>query len=300
MAGFTRVQLREEVGRLFGMYEGTVSAYGIGIYPDNAPGYVTFYDYDLGVYANDYWNGADIFIKTVAGGGAPQGESSKVTDFASASGYLTISPTITAGLVAGSTYQLFQGVTKAQIDNALNSAAAGAEVATSLTPSTTTLDYQLAAATGLYRRQQVTGVWLRDMGEVKSMPYQINGWQLEDAEGLLTLRIPHLLNTNDQLWITYTMGENGMLTDASTVNLPMDLVRARAAVYLYQEKLGVQGASGMAVIGQRLRYWEETALTLEARYSRSTGHVRAFPWGNVFNHVDRASEALGISDLYTS
>lgn len=298
MAGFTRVQLREAVARLFGMYEGVVSAAGMGVHPSNAPGYDTFYDYDLAVYADDYWNGADIYIKTMAGGGAPQGESSKISNFTSASGYLFCSPAFTVSPAVGSTYQIYQSVTKAQIDRALNQACMGAEVATSLTPSTTSLDYQLAAAIGLYRRQQMIGVWVRDLGNDDSLPWQVQGWQLEDAEGLLTLRLPQLLTASDQVWIVYTLGENGMSNDTQTVNMPMALVVARSAVYLYQELLDRQGPSGRESIGQKLRYWEEKLQAEERKYGRPSAKARAYSWGTLFANRDRVSEALNIRTLY--
>jgi hypothetical protein len=280
--GHTRLQLRDEVAALFDMHEDTATGGST----------TTLVDAKLARFADDYWNGAQVYVKTDAGGAnaAPEGEDSWVTDFVGATGTLTLSPELTQAPAAGDTYQLYRWVTKDEIDKALARACVGGEVATSLTPQTDTLDYILTDAVGLLRRQQMIGVWRRRSGEATDAPQPVQGWSMEDAEGVLTLRLPYTLSSDDQLWIVYTAGETYLNSDTRSTNLPKDLLIARAAVYLIQRMVTTLDLKALEVWGQKLRYWNEQREAEERKYQRPSGRAVGVKWGELLG------DAGGIAD----
>ncbi len=292
--GHTRVTLREEVARFFGLHTDVAT----GLTPTTA----TLDDTKLARFANDYWINSSLYIKTDAGGAAaaPEGESSFVTDFVASTGTLTFSPVMTVAPAVGDTYQLYRHVTKADIDTALKRVCAGGEVATSLTPSTTTLDYDLTCAPGLWRRQQIVGVYRRELADTTTLPYRIVGWQLEDAEGQLMLRLPYLLNSTDALWIVYRTGEDYMpAADTDRVNLPLALMRARAVVYLIENQLTGMAGADLDLWGQKLRYMKELLQQEERAYQPPAGRVHMHQWSrDIADRLSRSDAALGLRSHY--
>lgn len=288
--GHTRVTLREMVAKAFGMQEDTATGGTTA----------TLLDTKLGRWADDYWIGAQAYIKTDAGGAgaAPEGESSYVTNFTASTGTLACAPAFTVAPASGDTYQLYRVSTKAQIDSALQHVCAGGEVASSLTPSTTQVDYDLTCLPGLWRRQQLLAVYRRDLADLTVQPYEIRGWQLEDAEGQLTLRLPYLLNSTDQLWLTYITGELYVpAADTDRVNLPAMLVRARAVVFMIENNLVTFNGAEMDLWGQRLRYWREQLLREERRYQSASRKVMRHGW-SAPPALPRADAALGLREHF--
>lgn len=263
---------RDAVARVFGMYEGTATGGTTSTVVDTA----------LVRWANDYWNGAQVYIKTTVDGAAPQLQARMVTDFVASTGTLTVSPAFTVTAGAGDTYQLLPRVTIEEINAALDLACVGAEVATSLTPSNSTLSYYVADATGLHRRQQITGVWRRVHNDQLTQPEQLIGWQFEDAEGQLWLHLPYAVNHDDHLWLTYYMGEQSF-SGVTESNLPVALVRARAVVYLLEGLLGRFVGTEADDWGVKLRYWNETLLREERQFQRGATKVHGYPWGQHTN-----------------
>lgn len=252
-AGWTRAELRALIGRYFGYQRGQATGGSA----------TTLVDASLARFADNYWKGACLYV-VEADGAAPQAEETTVVAFSSSSATLTLSPALSAALEAGDTYELFQRVTAAQIHDAINRVCAGSEAVAALKPSATTLDYQLAGIDGLYRPQQIVAVEVRERGNPRVPPCQIAGWTVEDDAGLLTLRLPHTLFANDQLWIVYQLGPDGMQQDDTKTNLPPMLVRARALVYLLENLLTQQDQVGLERYGTLLRDMREQAARLAA------------------------------------
>jgi len=279
---------REEVARTFDLLESTTTATGLT---------TSAVDTTLGRFADDYHVGANFFVKKTVLGGAPEGDQSWVTDFVAATGTLTLSPALSVALEAAATYQLYpiMGAGVSEINHALGQTCIGAEIVTSLVPADDTLDYIVTGALGLYRRQQMIGVWRRDMADVKGLPVQINGWQFEDAGGSLTIRLPYTLSTNDQLWIHYYAGENSIAQCAS-INLSGRLIRARTVKYLIENLMSRQGAQGLERWGGLLRYWTEEWQRAEAAHQRVGTKIQKHPWFADFaTGSSSANKALGLT-----
>ena len=274
----TRKDLREEVAQQFGFLEADVTGGNASVINSN----------DLMPYASDYWNGAwvKLFNEVVVGGGSEAGtyttiETRRVVDFSTSGGYLlSVMPSFTVTPEAGDVFQLYQNVSPEEIDLAVKRASRGAEIATSLTPNTTGYDYQLTEAVGLQRRQQITGLWIRDQNLQNAMPRRLTVFDLEDAEGLLTLRIPFLLSSTDHFWLTYLADENTIDSDTDEVNLPSELIKSRAVVYLIEILLGRQGASGTERWGTMMRMWSDIRTEEERSYQSMPRRVKIFDWVN--------------------
>lgn len=285
--GYTRVQLREEIARVFGLHEDTATGGTTG----------TLVDGKLSRFADDYWINAQVFVKddatsTPPPSPTPEGECRFVTDFTSSTGTLTCSPAFSAAPANGDTYQLYRRVPKTDIDIAIQRACAGTPTKKLLTASATTLDYDLSGATDLFGQGQVTGVWVRSLALTDALPYLVQGWQIEENAGLLTLRMPYTLNTSDLLWVTYNTNEAGMAADTSICPLPMRLVKARAVVRLIENKLADQDDSGLQRWGTMLRQWNETLTKEERGYQRPAGKAKVTPWA--MDAGNRADQALGL------
>lgn len=262
--GVTRAQYREAVARVFGLHDSIATGGSTS----------TIVDTKLTRFANDWFNGAHAYIKS-ADSADPEGEDAWVTDFVSATGTLTISPTLTAAVEADDRYQVYFRVTKHDIDDALDLACVGYEVATTLTPKTDSLDYYITGSPLLMRRNQIIGVWYREHGDLDSLPVEIKGWQLEEAENQLVLRLPDTLNNDDVVWITYYAGEKS-LTEDTTLGLPISLVRARAVVYLLENKLN--NTTDRDWYGTQVRYWGEKLAQEERKIQRVAKRARAQNW----------------------
>lgn len=262
--GFTKAAYRESIARVFGLHSDTATGGST----------TTIVDSKLSRYPDDHFNGTQVYIKT-AGSAAPQGETAWVTDFASATGTLTVSPALTADVEAGDTYQVYFRFSKGDIDDALGSACAGYEVATSLTPQTSSLDYYVTDATLLLRRSQIIGVWLRRHSDLETFPVEVRGWQLEEAEGQLTFRMPYTLNEDDDLWLIYYASEH-TIGDNDTISLPLALVRARAVVYLLETKLN--NTTDRDWYGTQLRYWGEKLAQEERKLPRPSIKAKSLDW----------------------
>ena len=288
--GFYRYQLREEVGRVFGFFEGTATGGST----------TTIVDTSLTRFADDYFIGQSVYI-LYAGGATPALEESYCTDFVSSTGTITVSPAFTAAVESGDTYQLYKNVTVDEINYCLNAVCKDAEIETQLTPSASTLDYYVSGAKDLYRRQQMIGVWVRPSADSLIMPYELTGWKFFDNEGELYVRIPYALSSTDQLWLHYYGGD---LTrdDCVITNLPLRLIRARATVYLIENLIAHQNQGGMDRWGTLLRYWHEELRLEEARHQRVHRKVRKFNWSGGFPEApsyDTVGDArLNIDSLY--
>jgi hypothetical protein len=265
----SRRQLCDEIGRVFRMYAGTTTSSG---------GMETLVDATLRRYDSAYWVGAQVYIID-AGTGGPNEATSWVTAFDRTTGTITVDPPLWAWVGEGTIYRLYRWVTKEEIDAALAEAVRGLEVATSLNPKTDSLDYYLDGAPGLSRRSQVIGVYVRPHASLRQAPLRLAHWDVEEAEGLLTLRLPFTLNADDQLWITYAADELYFDDPAHLeINLPKQLVIARAAVYLLRHLLVDQDASGQERFGQLLRYYEDVLNREEARYQRPARRAIVPDW----------------------
>ena len=288
--GVTRKTLRESIARkLFGMIEGTADSGGT----------TTIVDADLSRYANDYFNGAQAYIVTDAGGAsaAPEGETSWVSDFVSSTGTLTIAPALTAAVGAGDTYQVFMQVSKADIDRALAYAAAGTMIATSLTPKTDSVDYYLCDIIGLTRGSQIARVGYRPHGDVKIQPGYIRDWLWEDAEAMITLRLSRTLNSDDHLWIEYPIDHTYFVDDTRILIMTPRLVEARACIELCEQVMHQQDANGAALWGTRLRYWQDVEKLERQRNPPHSGRVKLTNWFNV--HGDEEAGAARGWDVET-
>lgn len=268
--GLTRKQLREEVGRFFGLFEGQVASGST----------VALVCNEITRFADDYWNGANLLISDTTDDLAPLAESdSFITDFDRATGTLTFLPALSATVGQYDVFQLYQNVTVANIHAALNQACQGASIVTQLTPADDTLDYNLTGAPFLYRPQQLTGVWRRPLNDDQTLPYQIMGYQVEDAEGCLTLRLPYVLDLDDGFWVTYEAGEYSLEDDDAAIwNLPMAVIKARAIVWLLERHVYNMDSTGRERQGVMLRYWQEQLLRAERAYQRPSGKVNKHVW----------------------
>jgi hypothetical protein len=294
--GSTRRVLREEVGRVFNpeMFESTVSATGTT---------TTLVDAKVGRFGNDYWIGVECYIQSTQGGDAataPAGQSSWVTDFVATTGTFTVSPAYTVAPGVDATYQLYKWVSSADINRALQNAAKGAEIATSLTVETDSFDYDLAGAVGLSRRSQIVGVYWRDQADLETMPVRLIYWELEEAEGRLFLRIPQTFTAGDQLWVVYHADENYLTADTLCVNLDREFVVARAVIYLIERILTNQSGGGQDRWGQLLRYWAEKLQRFETSLQRPPRRTKGHNWGAYIaaNASDRAEHVLGLEPNY--
>ncbi|MFA6046469.1 MAG: hypothetical protein WC718_15900 [Phycisphaerales bacterium] len=263
--GFTRAQYREAIARIFGFYTGTATGGTTS----------TLVDTRLARFANDFFNGADLYVKTTTDTLAPQGEAVFVTDFVAATGTLSVSPAFTVAPGAGDTYQLYMRITKADIEAALDLSLVGAEVATTLAAKTDSLDYYVTSAPKLLRHQNIIGVYRRSNNDVQSPPQEITGWSLEEAEGLLTLRLPYTLLSTDVVWLVYYSGEYSA-GESDVVNLPVSLVRARAAKLLCEQK--INDVSDREWWGTQLRYWGDELRAHEISFQRRPTKARMFNW----------------------
>jgi len=281
----TRRDLREEIAKVFQWREGTATGGSS----------TTVVDTSLLLFANDYWNGSHVLVLS-ADGAAPDGESRMVTDYVASTYTLNVLPSFSSNVEAGDTYQLYQNVTPDEINLAIARSCRGMEVATSLTPSTTQLDYQLTSAYGLQRKQQMTGVFVRAQNNLKTMPTRVFYWNLEDAEGLLTLRMPTLLTASDSFWITYTLDENSILSDTAEVNLPASLIRARVMVYCLEMVMARQGGPGLERWGQITSYWRDKLKSETSVFQPSADKVVNYDWTGRAPRT--AEDALNIRSIY--
>lgn len=293
--GHTRQQLREEVARVFGLLEGTATGGTTG----------TVVDSSLTRYADDYFINASAYIKTDAGGAnaAPECQERMVTDFASATGTLTVLPVYTAAPASSDTYQIYQRVTVAEINAALTRVCRGALGVVALTPSGSTLDYDLSGTTTLMEARQIVRVMRRELNDNDTQPYPVP-FQVKDTSGVLTLTLPILMNTTDGLWVEYESREDIFTTaataaaDAVKITVPVELIRCRATVYLLENRLAQQTGQAFERAGQELRYWRERLLVEERRHHPNTGRARRHPWEQGMARVSRGEEALGLSPNY--
>ncbi len=290
MAGFTRVQLREEIGRFFA---------GGNVFEDTATGGSTtsLVDSKLSRFGTDFFKGCQVYVKTDAGGAAPQGQSSYCTAFATATGTLTFSPAMTAAPAAGDTYQIYSRVTKQEIDTALGRVCKGAHALGTLTPSAASLDYALSSLTGILNPQQVIAVWWRWQANSLYDVQPLNGWKVFDNAGALTLRLPETLTTGDSLWLEYLIGESGMTADTDTINLPMSLVKASALVYLIENKLVGQDQSGLDRWGTLLREWRDVLTREQRKHQAQAGRVQMMNWDGLRGN-NRVLDLLGLGGHY--
>jgi hypothetical protein len=288
-AGYTRYELRGMIAEVFagegGFITGTATSLGTT---------ATLIDTRLGRFSDNYFAGQQVWIKE-ADGAAPEGESSFVSGFARSTGTLTFSPVLTVAPGVGDAYQIFRTFTKEQIDAALNNVCKGMDAVASLTPSTSTLDYDLTTVDGLVSRDQVRAVMVRSDGDVESRPARVEGWAIEDNRGVMTLRLPFEPDTDDSLWVVYTVGPGGLHSDDSMVNLPKELIRARTAVHLIENHLAHQDDAGMRTWGQQLRYWNERLDGLERGARPQRKRVLSTRWGGRRRRASRALDALGLT-----
>lgn len=265
-AGRTRRELRELVARVFGWWSGVATG----------GSQTTIVDSRLARFADDYWLGATAWL--VYKSNVPQGYEVTVTDFASSTGTLTVTPAFDSSCVAGDEYQLFRYISKRQIDDALNESCRGALARCDLTPNS---DYSLAyslSAFGLLRPSQIAGVYVVPQGDERLYPLMIEGWRCEEDQGVFTLWLPRAVNVNDDLYILYRLGEGVLIGDDVRITTPSDLVQARAVVFLLQNMLADQDTQGLEKWGQLLRYWTERLQALDKQYGAPTGRTRRPDW----------------------
>jgi hypothetical protein len=258
--GFTKAQYREVIARVFGLLTGTATGGST----------TTIVDSGLARFANDYFNGTQACVG---------GVTAWITDFAMSTGTLTVAPAFADAVGAGSAYQIYFRVSREDIDAALDLACAGYEVATSLTAKADSLDYYITSAPLLLRRQQIIGVWVREHNDPQNSPVEVQGWQLEEAEGQLTFRMPYTLNVDDGLWLVYYAAEHSV-GDTDTLSLPLALVRARAVVHLLENRLN--NTVDRDWYGTQLRYWGEKLQQEERKQVRAPAKARAYNWDAAF------------------
>jgi hypothetical protein len=284
-----RKQLRDAVARVFGLWEGGTTGGSHSTVADSVR---------LARYADDYFVGCQVYLETTDDGLAPQGELSFVTDFVGSTGLCTISPAFTNIVQDCDFYQLYRWTTKEDIDRALGDACAGVDIAVTLPVKTDSVDYYISDLIGLSRASQITGVWLRDKSDIRYQPMEVFGWQLEDAETQLVLRLPgRLTDSRDQLWITYKGDGQYMTADTQYVNLPLPVVVARACVLLIEQMMAQNDAGGQERWGTMLRYWSEKQARLEKTLQPARGHVKNMVWAPG-SFDDQSDVALGLQPNY--
>lgn len=287
-AGFSRQELRHEVARVFnGRVEVMQTATGGST--------TTVVASALGRYSDDYLNGASLYVVETTDGAAPMGEDVIVTDFVASTATLTVSPALSAAVESGDRFELYLLFPREQINNALKKTCIGAEAIATLTPSATTVDYALNDIDGLYAPGQVTGVWVRVANDNDILPRQIAGWFITDDKGVMTLRLPGLLSANDGLWISYLIGEDFLAYDDTLINLPIALARARTVVYLIDNFLAEQDATGLEKWGQLRRHWGDILLQEERKAARPPGHTKRVHWERRQRAIEQAALALGLT-----
>ncbi len=285
-AGRTRRELRELVAKVFGWQSGTATGGST----------TTVVDSSLARYADDYWIGASLWLAAKAN--APGGYTSWVTDFVSSSGTLTVSPAFADACAAGDAYQLFRYVSKEQIDDAINEVAKGGYAHHHLTPNADlSLMYEINAAPNLMRVEQVMTVWRLSLNDSSLRPVEVKGWQVEEDQGVLTLRLPYAPPADDDLWLVYQIGEGGLISDDTRTTVPADLIRARAVVFLLQNILVDQDAQGLEKWGQQLRYWSEELGRVERLYQLPMRRVRVYDWREV-ERLEQPWASYGLRDRF--
>jgi hypothetical protein len=284
--GWTRAEMREEVAQTFGLIESIATA-------TPATSLAEIIDTKASRYSDDYFKGWSVYLKTCGAHAAPEGEESTVVGFVASTGTFTVSPAFTAMTASGDTYQLYRYVTKTAIDNALANSAAGGQQKNILTASISTLDYDLSGVSGLRDENQIESVWVRRFGQVIRSPFQVQDYQIEDAGGMLTLRLPYRLNPSDQLWVIWTVGENFISADADRINIPFNLIFCRTMVELLGNMLFAQDESGMNKWGLLLREYKDRLTKAERAYQLPAGRVRRHVWEGD-ESVDNARIALGL------
>jgi hypothetical protein len=282
-----RKQLRDAVAREFGLWEGGATSGSYSTLADSVR---------LARFANDFFIGTELYIESTSDNLAPQGEVSFITDFVASTGLCTVSPLFTAPTDNCDWYQIFKWVTKADIDRALAEACSGVDIATTLTIKTNTVDYYISAMPGFSRPSQITGVWHRPHNDLQYQPVPIYGYQIEDAEGQLVLRLPErLTDTTDALWFTYKGDGQYFMADTQYVNLSKPLVVARACVLLIEAMLAQNDAGGAERWGTVLRYWVEKLTRLERQAQPPASKSKSYPWAARRSSSSRADEALGLT-----
>jgi hypothetical protein len=287
---YNRKQLRDAVAREFGLWEGVAT----GGWTD-VDTYAFLLDTaNLTRFHDDFFVGNEIHVASQRTGLPDLWATGYITDFTQATGKcIYVAGTPLYPVDAGDAYQIFRWVTKDDIDRALGPACAGAPIATSLTPKTNSVDYYITNLPGLARREQITGVWLRESNDFRIQPHEIYGYQIEDAETQLVLRLPRLLTAADALWLTYVGDDAYMADDTQSVNLPLQLVVARCCTALI-EPLMMQADAGSAERwGAQLRYWAEKLNRLERQRQPSKGRSISYPW-RAQSAANRADVALNL------
>lgn len=289
-AGRSRGELRTLIARVFGHHIGTATSDGTT---------TTLNDTRLSRYADDFFVGAQVWVKWKPTSAA--GYTAYVTDFASSTGTLTFTPAMDAATESGDAYEIFRYVTKDDIEIALNEVCKGGLARHDLTVNTDgSLSYSLNAIAGLHRPSQLVQVWRHRLGDETTLPQVMTGWRLENNRGELTLWLPWAPDTSDALWIVYEMGELGFAHDDDKTSMPVDVIKARAVLWLLGEMLIGQDEQGLAKFGQLTRYWRERLMEAEQALPRPRRMVVQHQWSATATASEQPFGALGVVQRYAS
>lgn len=289
-AGRSLAELRAIVARAFGYNEGKATANGTT---------TTLVDTRLSRFSNDFFVGAQVWVKYKST--SATGYTAYVTDFVSATGTLTFAPALEAATATDDAYAIFRFVTKEEIEDALNEVCRGGQAMHTLTLQTDNdLNYSLNDVPSLHRPSQVLSVLRHQMADDNLQPVPMEGWTIEENAGLLTLRLPYAPFSTDAVYVVYEIGEGGLTTDDTRTTLPPNVVRLRAVVYLMENLLTDQDATGMEKWGQLLRYWRERLAEAEAALQRAPRKAVYYHWGELARTVDPLLSAFGIEERFGS
>lgn len=259
-AGRTRRELREMIARSFcgpyGWIRSTVTAASS-----------TFYLIDERLLINDadYWRGACLWLEPKAN--VPNGYETFIRDYDPVQNRIYVHPSFTIAPEIDDRYQLFKGVSRTQINDAINEVCRGGWGNLVLQPDENTVAYSINDSTHvIFRPQQIRAVWRIPGADPKKKPQLMTGWTVRENHGVMTMYFPEPLRAEDTVWVEYEIAEGGLWSDDSRTNIPSEIVRLRALIYLAEMMLTSQDATGLEKWGQLVRYWNERLREAQRKY----------------------------------
>jgi hypothetical protein len=237
MMSYTLAQLRQELAKSLDSYVSGTATSGTT---------TTIVDTDLldsGQYADDHFNGADIYIVDTTDDGAPEGEARYCTDFVQSTGTLTVGKAFSAAPGTDDTYEVYLNCTVEELNQALMFAVKDWRLYTSLTLSDNQAEYTVSAD-HLHSADQVIGVYLRETSDAEASYYPLTDYRVWDNAGTISLEFGAVDDIDSEMTcrIEYQaeysqLKSSGSFSDAATVGGDLHLHVMNARKHYYERKM---------------------------------------------------------------
>lgn len=277
---YTLAQLRQELAK-------TLDSFVTGTATGGST--TTIIDTDLldsGQYADDHFNGADLYMYDTTDDAAPEGEARYCTDFVQSTGTLTVGKEFTAAVGAGDTYEIYLSCTVAELNQALMFSVKDWRLYTTLTLSDNTAEYTVSAD-HLNEATQITGVWMKDSDETEESYHEITNYNLWDDAGTITIEFQ---DTQDQdssytVRIEYLadfsqLKSSGVYSDTASVGGDLSTHILYARKYYFERKMVSASGVDREFFASMVRYTGEEIELLDEEHDRRPSKVKLQDYGS--------------------